>query len=398
MYVGKAKNLRSRVSSYFRNELAIGEKTRQLIAKIHKIKIIPTASEIESLLLEANLIKKYSPFFNSRMADGKSYPLIQITVKEDVPKVLVARRKDDENSLYFGPYPNVSAMKLVLKTVRRIFPFQSVKHHPKGYCLYYHLGLCVCPPLLTNEAVKKDYKKGIKRIRTLLNGDIRGVVKELIKERDEKSKDEDFEEALALQRKIDAITLITQRVHKPFDYEVNPNLKSDIRAKELQSLLSHLQEQGVFIDKLDRIECYDISNTSGTNATGSLVVFTNGEKDTAWYRRFKIANDLPGPNDFAMMEHVIKRRIAHTEWPKPDLVIVDGGKGQVSAAKKAFANQAIPIIGLAKREEIIVTQNFEEIVLPHDTPALQLLMRIRDEAHRFAIMYHRKLRSKIIAG
>jgi len=150
------------------------------------------------------------------------------------------------------------------------------------------------------------------------------------------------------------------------------------------------------IKSLRRIECFDISNTSGTNATGSMVVFENGEKAGNYYRKFKIKT-LKTPNDFAMIEEVLIRRLKHKEWPYPNLLVVDGGKGQVSAANKAikqFNILEIPIIGLAKKEETIITSHLAEIKLPKDSSALKLVMRIRDEAHRFAITYHKKLRSK----
>ncbi|MEK7559598.1 MAG: GIY-YIG nuclease family protein, partial [Patescibacteria group bacterium] len=147
IYVGKAKNLKKRVSSYFINKKDLGEKTRLLVGKIQKIGVIKARSEIEALLLEASSIKKFNPVYNSKLTDGKAYPLIRITIKDNYPKVLISRRQDDEKSIYFGPYPNSGAMKMVLKIIRRIFPFQAVLNHPKRICLYYHLGLCPCPPV-----------------------------------------------------------------------------------------------------------------------------------------------------------------------------------------------------------------------------------------------------------
>jgi excinuclease ABC subunit C len=231
-----------------------------------------------------------------------------------------------------------------------------------------------------------------------LDGDVGKVVKDLEKEREQASSEEDFEKAKTLQTKINAIKLITHPVHTPFEYELNPNLKTDIRRKELNELRYHLDQVGLQTEEIHRIECYDISNTQGTNATASLVVFTNGEKDARWYRRFKIKPETKGPNDFAMMYEVLTRRFNHTEWPFPQLLIVDGGKGQISSAQKAMedAGVHIPLVGLAKKEEIIITSDFRQIILPKRSGSLQLVMRIRDEAHRFAITYHKKLRSKFI--
>lgn len=355
--------------------------------------MVTVASEIESLLLEANYIKKYNTPYNIRLADGKAYPLIRITIKDEYPKVLIARRTDDRKSLYFGPFPNAGAMKLVLKTIRHIFPFQSVLHHQKRACLYYHLGLCPCPEVFKD----KEYKKTIKQIIHFLEGKTKVVLRDLEKQRDKVAKNEEFEIAEILQKKIDAMKLIVYPVHTPLEYDTNPNLLSDIRKREIDNLMEELTKKGTAVSSLKRIECYDISNISGTNAVGSMVVFTNGEKNSSEYRRFKIYQTQKVPNDFAMMQEVLQRRIKHTEWPYPDLIIVDGGKGQISSATKVLDEQHldIPLIGLAKREETIITSDFKEIKLPKNTPALFLMMRIRDEAHRFAITYHRKLRSKL---
>lgn len=394
--MGKAKDLRKRVASYFVKQANLGDKTRVLVSKIHAITYVTVSSEIESLLLEANFIKKYAPQYNIRLTDGKSYPLIRITVHDEYPAVLVARKAEDEKSIYFGPFPNSGAMKLVLKTMRRIFPFQSVLHHPKTFCLYHHIGLCPCVTAIQTDEAKKEYKKTIRRIITFLEGNVEKVTKELEKEREELSKKEDFEKAQQIQTKLQAIHLITHPVHTPYEYENNPNLTSDIRKQALDELRNHLRLVGLETASIHRIECYDISNTSGTNATGSLVVFTDGEKDAKWYRRFKIHPETKGPNDFAMMHEVLTRRLKHTEWPYPELLIVDGGKGQISSALRAIqqAGLSIPLVGLAKRQEIIITSDFRQIVLPKDSAALQLIMRIRDEAHRFAITYHKKLRNK----
>lgn len=366
-----------------------------LVSQIKKIRTFIVESELESLLLEANFIKKYSPKYNVKMTDGKNYPLIRI-VFDTYPKVLTARKPEDPNSLYFGPYPSTKAMRMVLRVIRRIFPFVSVMNHPKRICLYHHLGLCPCPPVFDTPELKKQYHKTIKHIIDFLEGNTKKVLRDLEKERNEESKFEHFEEAKNIQKKIDAIEYVTRPVHTPFDYETNPNLREDLREQEIQSLAEILRKSNITVNTLHRIECYDISNIQGTHAVASLVVFTNGEKDSSQYRRFKMKTK--GPNDFAMMQEVLYRRLKHKEWKLPDLIIVDGGKGQISSARKILGEKQlfIPLIGLAKREEIIITSDFKEIILPKSAKALQLMMRIRDEAHRFAITYHRKLRSKFL--
>lgn len=395
LYVGKAKNLKNRVSSYFLQK-DLGEKTKNLVSQIKKIKIVVVESELESLLLEASLIKKYEPKYNVSLKDGKAYPLIRITMQHPFPAVLMARKQDDPKSLYFGPYPNASAVKLVLKTLRRIFPYSSQINHPKRICLYHHLGLCPCIPALNDPEKSKEYKRNLKHIIGLLEGKKTNVVKELERERNQESTMQHFEQAHLLQKQINALSYVTSSVHKPFEYETNPNLRSDLREEEIQSLQTILKEHGIGTQRLERIECYDISNLATTNAVGSMVVFIDGEKDGSKYRRFKIRR-VKGQNDFAMMQEVLQRRIKHLkDWGAPNLIIVDGGKGQISSASQALEenNIAIPLVGLAKREETIITSDFKEITLPKSSKALQLVMRIRDEAHRFALTYQRLLRSR----
>ncbi|MDP3941811.1 MAG: excinuclease ABC subunit UvrC [bacterium] len=404
LYVGKAIDLRSRVSSYFANVKLLGEKTRVMVSQIVAIEVTVVESEIESLLLEAYLIKKFQPKYNIRMADGKSYPLIQITKKDAYPAVLFARKPEDTGSLYFGPYPSSGSVKTVLRLLRRAFPYVSVRHHPKRVCLYHHLGLCPCPPVFDSPELQTSYKRQIRHIIGILEGNARGILRELEKERNSLTKNELFEEAKETQKQISALSYITQPVRQAFEYDVNPNLRSDIRQKELDDLRDALTGHGMRVKMPKKIECYDISNIQGTNATASMVVFTDGEKDGNLYRKYKVRREQT-PDDFASMEEVLTRRLKHTEWAYPDLIVVDGGKGQITSALKALAkyNLEIPLIGLAKREETIIVpisnfkfkiSNFVEVSLPKDSPALLLLRRIRDEAHRFAITYHRKLRSK----
>jgi excinuclease ABC subunit C len=414
-----------------------------MVSQVEKIRITIVESELEALLLEAFYIKKYKPKYNIMLKDNKSYLRIQITIKDDYPRILLARQESDPNSLYFGPFPSSNSVKLVLKTIRRVFPFQSVRNHPKRICLYHHLGLCPCPPMFASPELKKTYRGNIRGIIRILEGESRKIMKELEKDRDLYSKKEEYEKALTVQKQINALSLITTPFHRPAEYAVNPNLREDIRQKELDGLQEALVSQGLPVTNLHRIECYDISNIQGTNATASMVVLTDGEIDKSQYRKFKIKrewdkrNKKELPNDFAMMKEVLTRRLRHEDWHFPNLIIVDGGKGQVSSGLTALAQSGIeiPLVGLAKREETIVVptlgenndnqsnlphvrnyqellqirfagtkeernkqiivqeDNFIEISLPKNSPSLHLVQRIRDEAHRFAITYHRKLRS-----
>lgn len=397
-----------------------------LVSQIKTIQITVVESELESLLLEAFYIQKFKPKYNIRMTDDKSYPLIRITKSDPYPAVFLERRADDPKSLYYGPFPSAGSVRMVLKTLRRIYPFVTTRNHPKRVCLYNHLGLCVCPPVHDSPELKAEYKKFIKNIIRILEGESRTLQRELERERDAASKQEHFEVAALLQKRINALQTITEPFRRPVEYDVNPNLREDIRQQELDEFRHILSDNGMTIENPLRIECYDISNIQGTNATGSLVVLTSGEIDKSQYRKFKIHQD-GRPNDFAMMREMLKRRLKHDEWPTPDLIIIDGGKGQVGVALAVLkeAQKSIPVVGLAKREETIIIpidqpyyqsenrkeealnrfklygdneDRFVEAYIPKNSPSMHLITRIRNEAHRFAITYHQKLRSKAMTS
>ncbi|MBI3887757.1 GIY-YIG nuclease family protein, partial [Candidatus Microgenomates bacterium] len=244
LYVGKAKDLKSRVSSYFANPQVLLGKTKVLVEQIETIQITIVESELEALLLEAFYIKQYKPKYNIMLKDNKMYVRIRITIKDTYPKVLLARKEDDKNSAYFGPYPQSNAVRLVLKTIRKIFPYQSVLNHPKRICLYNHLGLCPCPPVFDSPELRKTYRKNIGGIIRMLEGESQKIMKELTKARDKASKAEDYEEALTLQKKINALSIVTTPFHKPVEYDVNPNLRIDLRQQELDDLMEVLNQNG----------------------------------------------------------------------------------------------------------------------------------------------------------
>ena len=399
IYIGKAKSLKDRVSSYFSDSRPHDAKTLKLIADIKSADFIVVQSEIDAFLLEATLIKKHKPFYNIKMSDDKSYPYIKIT-KSAVPSVTVVRKKNDKKAYYFGPYPDGSNVKTILRIIRRIFPFESVENHPKKRCLYNHIGLCPCASVIPEN--KLMYKKNIAKIRSFLDGKKDLVLKDLLKEQKEYIKREEFENASIIQKQIDSINSITSERFDPHFYSEKPDFYFTRINDEIKSLKDILLKYFPEISDLERIECYDISNIQGTNPSASMVVFKHGDSDKSQYRRFKIKSKST-PDDFRMMEEVVNRRFRRDGWENPDLVVVDGGKGQVGSAIKAMVsrNVSVPIIGLAKKEETIVIPintgrsiEFLEIKLPKSTPGINLLRRLRDEAHRFAITYHRNLRSK----
>jgi len=235
-----------------------------------------------------------------------------------------------------------------------------------------------------------EYTKAIARIKKLLTGKTKVLLKELTAEMNLLSKNQQFENAAILKKQIENLQYLTTTYYDPREYLEQPTLVDDKTNKRLVDLQNHLD----LPNPLTRMECYDISNIQGKNATGSMVVFTNGVADKSQYRRFKI-KFLDTPNDFLMMRQVLTRRLRN-DWPKPDLIVIDGGKGQLSVAVEVLADLKlkIPVVGLAKRlEEIFLPNNSVPITLKADSPARQLVQAIRDEAHRFAITYHRKLRA-----
>lgn len=398
LYVGKAIDLSSRVSSYF-SKYQLNPKTINLIEKIKSCETIIVESELEALILEANLIKKYLPIFNVRLIDDKDYLYIKVT-RENYPKILIARKKDlMDAKKYFGPFPSGTIVKNTLKKLRRVFPWCS--NPPKKLtskevvlrarpCFYYHLELCPGPCM--KQISQKKYNKIINRFIQFMDGQKDELVNELTSEMEQATKNLEFERAQSIKGMRDGLEYLTQpnRTHL---YLTNPNFLEE----ERQNALEDLQKQLKLEHLPDRIEAYDISNIQGVNATGSMVILTDGEIDKSQYRKFKIR--LSGrPNDVAMMTEMLKRRLKHGEWRNPDLILIDGGRGQVKAVNLELEtwNLKIPVYGLAKRMEWLYPPSGEIIKLKKSSLSLRLLQKIRDEAHRFAVSYHRKLRNKML--
>lgn len=389
IYVGKAINLKSRVNSYFLNRKSLGPKTLSMINSAFRVDHISVESEIEALLLEARLIWQYQPKFNTELKDDGSPLYIKITTGDETPQITTARRQKQVRGVkIFGPFPSSRNVRVVLKTLRRIFPYCTHSRRPKS-CLFVHLGLC--PDPYADKEAKIAYQKTIKNIVLFLKGERKRLLAKLIKEMTVLSKEQQFEKANDVKKQIEAIVYVTQNFRQPEEYLARPDLIDDLANQRMRQLKSVLN-----LARLPRrIECYDISNLSGKQATGSMIVFTNGKADKNQYRKFKIKFKNT-PDDYAMIQEIISRRLKNN-WKLPDLFVIDGGKGQLSAAKRILDQNKlnIPIITLAKRlEEIFVPGKTEPLKLTKNSPALQLAMQLRDESHRFAISYHRKLRSK----
>ncbi len=358
---------------------------RKKIAKIDYIKVF---SEFEALLLEAELIKKHRPFFNVQSKDDKSPLYIKIS-KENIPLVTTTRKTKEVKSTYLvGPFPSAKVTKEILKTVRKIFPY--CQHtNPKKPCLYVHLGLCPFP--YENKNTRKNYGKTTKKIKTLLSGKSKELTKQLTREMTSFSKDELYERAQDTKDQITKLQTLTTTYHTPKDFLEQPNLVDDKALQKLEDIKNHLGLQS----RPERIECYDISNISGTFAVGAMVTFISGQGDKSEYRKFRI-KFIDKPNDYEMIKEVLARRFKNN-WPKPDLIIIDGGRGHLNSALSVLQKYKlnIPVVSLAKRfEQIYTPHKVMPITLLKESPARQLAQEIRDEAHRFAITYHRLLRSK----
>lgn len=393
IYIGKAKDLKKRISQYFQKDSAVGPKTQLLVSQIAAIQTIQTASELDALLLEAKLIHDHAPKYNVVLKDDKSPLYILLTLSEELPHVRTVRKTDlpkriKKKDALFGPFQSAGVVRSLLRHLRHTIPYCTQKKRTGKPCFYWHLGLCSpCPSDARTD--KKKYRTNIYRLKTILSGKSSTVLKELERDMKIAADQKKFEDAATLRNHIQNLYGMLSKQYDPVLYISSDAAIEDIYAKELESLGEILG-----IHSLSRIECFDISNTSGTDATGSMVVFTNGRKDAGEYRRFKIRRENT-PNDFAMMAEVLKRRFWHDEWPKPNLVVIDGGKGQIDAVKDSIPG--IPVIGLAKRfEEIIIPigDRWKILRLDLTSPALHVIQRIRDEAHRVAISYHRLLRKK----
>lgn len=525
LYVGKAKDLKKRVSQYFGHDKR--PQLPFLMEEARTIDFIVASSELEALFLENTLIKQYLPPYNIKLRDDKNYAFIRINYATEIPQIQYARKIEDEKtSKYFGPYSSALKIKRVLDTVRKIFPYCSNSEIGKRPCFYYYLHRC--PGICIGAITPDEYTSRLKNIEQFLRGDTSAIKKELRQYMKQASRRRQFERAAKLRDQLQSLELLDEHQVMMFPKHVDWDFISVFEAygdacinvfkvregrlmdKEnfiYQSRTEKGREQGIanasvietFLENyysetsdipreiyiqtavgnielirtllatrvkhvvpvtvptrgqklkliqlgitnaeeylkkwqassaanLDqvhetleqlqqllllptfprRIEGYDISNIQGTNPVGSMVVTKDGLPAKSEYRKFKI-NVKQTPDDFAMMREMLSRRLRRLEnkeygiennqsaWPTPDLIVIDGGKGQLRVAHEEIKRLRlkIPVIGLAKRiEEIFLPENPEPIVLDHTNPVLQLLQRLRDEAHRFAITFHRSLRSK----
>jgi excinuclease ABC subunit C len=531
IYVGKAVSLKNRVRSYFQAAQNHSPKVLSLVSQIIDFEYILTDSEIEALILECNLIKKYRPRYNVKLVDDKSYPYVKVTIGEEYPRAYMTRKVVRDGSRYYGPYTDAGGLRETLSLLKIIFPLRTCKQKTvesqKRPCLNHHIKRCLAP--CTGKVERANYLEMIKNVCLFLEGRQDDLLRELTKRMAAAAESLDFEQAAILRDRLKIINKVVekQKIVTPdfsehdviaiaregeiacavvffirggkligkehfildetsemeegevlsafvkqyyiqmeyipgeillsADLAENPVISAWLEQKRGGRVRIRVPKRGDKVKLLEmavknavetlslyraqeekartklilaleglreylglsaipvRIECYDISNTQGTEAVGSMVVFTGGKPDNAQYRRFRIKT-VEGSNDFASMQEVIKRRFERarreeeavkqekTDKAKakfaqlPNLVIIDGGKGQLSAAREAMCSlgyEAISTFGLAKEQEELFAENCSDpIILPRNSESLYLLQRIRDEAHRFAITYHRNLRGK----
>lgn len=382
IYIGKAVSLKKRVQSYFRPSRKRDFKQDLMIAQIKDIEYKTAHSEAEALLLEASLIKAHQPKFNVELRDGKSYPLVKIT-NEDFPCVAICRPKKKTGAIFFGPYTSAGFLREALAIIRKVFPFRTCRKLPPKSCLDYHLHLCPGPCI--GKISKRDYRQIIDNIILLLEGKQEELYDSLKKAMQQKAGEKKFEQAASLRDQLLSLA----------------SLYSASRVRNYLQEAQQLKEALHLTITPERIEALDISHISAQEAVGSLVSFYKGKPDKNNYRRFRI-KEVKGNNDYQMLAEVARRRYSRLKREGkslPDLLVVDGGKGQVSAVKRELERLKLDltIVGLAKeKEEIFLPQKKNPIVLRADSLALQLLQRLRDEAHRFAQSYHHILRRKHI--
>jgi len=409
VYVGKAVNLQKRVYSYWQRYQDLTPAKQQMITEVVAIKWLETDSEIEALLLEANLIKKHQPKYNIVWRDDKRYSYIAISA-DDFPRVYLTR-KLEESGQFFGPFTSSQAARETLRVIRKIWPYRSCRNLPAKTCLYYRLGQCPGPCQQLISAA--DYKKIIQQIILFLQGEKQSVVKKIqaelggyqkqlakaIKRAENKGDSEDVAE---IEHKISSLNWQLRQLEQVLasSHILGLEEKYANDVIELAKLLG-------FAKPPRRIEGYDLSNLYNKQAVGSLVVFIDGEASPSEYKRFRLAGveTTSSLGDIALLKEMLTRRLAHHDWPRPDLIVVDGAKAQANIARRLLdrAGWDIPVIGLGKDKGLRSARAMDKLFFPGqkqalqlslNNPALHLLKRVRDEAHRFAITYHRQVRRK----
>ncbi|MBN2713397.1 MAG: excinuclease ABC subunit UvrC [Planctomycetes bacterium] len=404
IYVGKAKSLRKRVSSYFLSKDRL-PKEAAMIENVVDFDYIVTDSEVEALLLESRLIKDFQPRYNMMLKNNEQYPMIEVTMGEDFPRIISTRRKDNPKSKYFGPFISGTDVKICLAVLQRIFKFRTCsrkidaadkrRKYQRG-CLNFHIGRCA--GACCDKISKEEYRKRINSACRFLSGQKKDLIADLRKEMDEASANLQFESAAAIRDMVDAIETVNAQP------EMDESLMPAVPVFDPEKGLEALQEALGLPKRPSRIEGIDIANLQGKETVGSLVYFVDGVPFKDGYRRFKIKT-VEGQDDFSSISEVVGRRygrLVKEGKELPDIILIDGGKGQLGAAAQALAAvgaKPMALMSLAKKEETPYVYGLPEpLNLSRRNPGLKLLMYVRDESHRFAQHYHHILRRKAMFG
>ena len=377
IYVGKANSLRKRLSSYLGRKLDGKAIAMMGAARDIEWRLVPT--EAMALLLEASLIREYRPKYNISLRDDKSFPYVKMT-NEDFPCIYVTRKKENDGARYFGPYTSAGLLREALKIIRKTFPYRSCRNMPNRPCIYYRLNLSPAP--CAGKISRKAYRETLSNIAMLLDGKTESLVKELAGNMHKMAEKREYEEAARIRDQINTLSSISSSQANPSGLNELEDIKSRLGLKHLPL----------------RIEAFDISNIQGQEAVGSMVSFYKAVSDKNNYRRFKIKT-VRGIDDYKMMAEVVSRRYSRMiedKLPMPDLILIDGGKAHLCVAKRELdkLKLKIPVISIAKKEENIYTSGMRLKRISEGAAALNLIRRIRDEAHRFALSYHHLLRRK----
>ena len=401
IYVGKAKNLRSRAGSYFTAQAAEDRRTAELVKHIADIDFIPTDTEVDALLREARLVKDIRPRFNSDLKDDKTFPYLQIRIREEFPRVEFTRKPRRKGVKLYGPFTSAKSLRAAIQVLQRVFQFRTcsldIRSNDERWrwfrpCLLHSIRQCTAP--CNFRVSREDYRKQIRALRLVLEGKKARLIREMTEEMEKASANLHFEKAAKIRDDMAALQKLELRGDA--DRDVQPEAFHIDPKKGLVGLKKVLGLREV----PRSIEGIDIAHLGGTDTVASLVAFLDGLPFKQGYRRFKIKS-VEGVDDFASMREVVSRRYSHRnrdEWGTPDLVLIDGGKGQLNAAVEAFRSLGVEpptLISLAKQEEEIFRPGEgEPLKLSRHSAALRLLQFVRDEAHRFAQHYHHTLRKR----
>lgn len=393
IYIGKALSIRKRLKNHFKKD-ACGRE-RALTGSSRDLDYILTPDESSALLLEAALIKRYHPRYNVALRDDKSYPRLKLTLNEEYPRLFITRRLKDDGAAYFGPYTNAKLLRKALIFMRGVFPLRTCRIIPKKLCLNFHIGQCLAP--CADKGRSEEYLEVVRELRLFLDGEREELISFLSEEMMRASENKDYEQAGRIRDRIKGLSLISggdlEAPALTETFKKEPYLHPSLQIEQLRAILNLPEPPAI-------IEAFDVSNISGKEAAGSMIYFKNGKPAKEQYRKFRIKT-VRVIDDYSMIQEIVSRRyrrLLNEGGALPELIIIDGGKGHLAAAKKQLSRLElwkVPVISIAKGpDRIFISKDKEPVMLGKYEGALLLVQRIRDEAHRFAIGYHRLLRRK----